>query len=212
MHCTAILLLTFALTVLAVNKSESYAPISAVSLPRRQLMTCNQTYGQRFESCGGPESTFCYNAGAGQSCCPDKGYCEAGTYCAPVAGYCCDENEDLPTCARIAGFTLPASLAAAASATAMSTDEGNMTIALSTPTTGATLFQSSTTTALANTSQQTATLSLPPVDSDPFVQLVTTDCVSTQSTVAGFGTTSVANQAANSTGNVTPLGGKSSSE
>ncbi|KAF7531472.1 hypothetical protein G7054_g8838 [Neopestalotiopsis clavispora] len=207
MQFSVVLLSTFALTVLAVNKSESYAPISAASLPRRQLMSCNQTYGTGFESCGGPDSTFCYNASAGQSCCPDKGYCEEGTYCAPVPGYCCDENEDLPTCARVAGFTLPASLATATPTIVMNTNMGNMTDAVSTSSIDATLLPPSTTTVPSTTSLKTDGSSLPTVDSDPISQIVTTDCVSTQPTVDAFETTSAASEAANSTGTstVTPF-------
>ncbi|KAI0176698.1 hypothetical protein BJ166DRAFT_584861 [Pestalotiopsis sp. NC0098] len=217
MQLLAILFPACALAVLAVNRSESYAPISAALLARRQLMTCNETYGAGFESCGGPDSTFCYNAGIGQTCCPDKGYCDAGTYCAPVAGYCCDENEDLPTCARNAGFTLPASLAAA-SATATGANVDNMTVAVlsssaeatvfessmtPTPLSEATAFQSSVTTAPSTTVLEAS--SLPTVDSEPIFQSATPDCISTVSTVTGFGATSLATQAANNTGTAVPF-------
>ncbi|KAI8961863.1 hypothetical protein F5Y11DRAFT_348074 [Daldinia sp. FL1419] len=48
--------------------------------------------------------------------CADNGFCDSGKYCAPVAGYCCLEGEDLETCARNAGFTLPGSAPNASSA------------------------------------------------------------------------------------------------
>jgi hypothetical protein len=76
------------------------------SMRKRQLMTCEQTYGSGSINCGA--STFCYNPAAGQSCCQvDFGYCDKGSYCAPVAGFCCLENESLQDCARLAGFDLP---------------------------------------------------------------------------------------------------------
>ncbi|KAK3341149.1 hypothetical protein B0T25DRAFT_332224 [Lasiosphaeria hispida] len=99
---------------------------------RRHFMSCEETYGQGWNPCGNEvrrlracgmahnswcadvsvskqNSTFCYNPNHGQSCCKvDNGYCDAGTHCAPVAGYCCIDGEDLETCAKNAGFELPA--------------------------------------------------------------------------------------------------------
>ncbi|KAI1734237.1 hypothetical protein F4680DRAFT_358205 [Xylaria scruposa] len=94
--------------VLATQATESYSPISVPS-PKRQLMSCESTYGSGSTPCGGPESTQCYNPSMGQTCCQDSGYCDSGSYCAPVAGYCCLNGEDLATCARNAGFDLPSS-------------------------------------------------------------------------------------------------------
>ncbi|KAI5920050.1 hypothetical protein F4810DRAFT_713919 [Camillea tinctor] len=97
---------------------ENYAPVFPVG-QKRQLMTCEQTYGSGSMQCGGMDSRFCFNPNLGQTCCEqDSGYCEQGTYCAPVAGYCCVEGEDLVTCAKNAGFDLPnsASISMAASA------------------------------------------------------------------------------------------------
>ncbi|KAI0863088.1 hypothetical protein F4860DRAFT_522644 [Xylaria cubensis] len=106
--------------VLATQASESYSPISVPS-PKRQLMSCEYTYGNGSIPCGGPESTWCYNPGLGQTCCQDSGFCDTGSYCAPVAGYCCLEDEDLATCAKNAGFDLPSS---AVGHTATSTSKG----------------------------------------------------------------------------------------
>ncbi|KAI0555199.1 hypothetical protein F4679DRAFT_578586 [Xylaria curta] len=94
--------------VLATQATENYSPISVPS-PKRQLMSCEYTYGNGSIPCGGPESTWCYNPGQGQTCCQDSGFCDSGSYCAPVAGYCCLEDEDLATCAKNAGFNLPSS-------------------------------------------------------------------------------------------------------
>ncbi|KAK1769544.1 hypothetical protein QBC33DRAFT_556836 [Phialemonium atrogriseum] len=78
---------------------------------KRGLMTCEETYGQGWGRCGDETSIFCYNPSLGQSCCPtDFGYCDAGSYCAPVGGYCCVDGENLATCAKNAGFSLPPSL------------------------------------------------------------------------------------------------------
>ncbi|TRX96773.1 hypothetical protein FHL15_002439 [Xylaria flabelliformis] len=81
--------------VLATQASESYSPISVPS-PKRQLMSCEYTYGNGSIPCGGPESTWCYNPGLGQ-------------------------DEDLATCAKNAGFDLPSS---AVEHTATSTSTG----------------------------------------------------------------------------------------
>ncbi|KAI0512455.1 hypothetical protein F5B22DRAFT_648559 [Xylaria bambusicola] len=79
---------------------------------RRQVMTCEKTYGAGSLPCGGEESTWCFNPELGQTCCKlDGGFCNAGSYCAPVAGYCCFDDEDLATCAKRAGFDLPSGAA-----------------------------------------------------------------------------------------------------
>ncbi|KAI1863875.1 uncharacterized protein JN550_009373 [Neoarthrinium moseri] len=110
---------------------RNFAPLPAAIIHKRQLLTCNQTYGGDSQVCGGVDSTFCYSPSAGHTCCPDKGYCERGSYCAPVAGFCCAEvgvvrcpeylmvltklqGEDLGTCAQNAGFTIPGTLAVTA--------------------------------------------------------------------------------------------------
>ncbi|KAI1142710.1 hypothetical protein F5Y05DRAFT_365862 [Hypoxylon sp. FL0543] len=101
------LLLWFGLFAAA---QEKYARISAVQL-KRETVTCEQTYGNGSQPCGGSESTYCFNPSDGQSCCAtDNGFCGSGKYCAPVAGYCCLEGEDLETCAKNAGFALPGSI------------------------------------------------------------------------------------------------------
>ncbi|KAI1312424.1 hypothetical protein F5Y03DRAFT_408465 [Xylaria venustula] len=100
------LLLLSAFELLA-QATESYSPLSSSSRGR-QLMTCDQTYGNGSLPCGEPESTWCYNPGLGQTCCQlDGGFCTGGDYCAPVAGYCCLEGENLETCAARAGFQWP---------------------------------------------------------------------------------------------------------
>ncbi|KAH6853391.1 hypothetical protein B0I37DRAFT_409564 [Chaetomium sp. MPI-CAGE-AT-0009] len=74
----------------------------------RQYMSCRETYGEGWRTCGSWTSRSCYSPDLGHSCCNvDNNYCEAGTWCAPVAGYCCLDTEDLETCARNAGFELP---------------------------------------------------------------------------------------------------------
>ncbi|KAI1645712.1 uncharacterized protein F4817DRAFT_167550 [Daldinia loculata] len=106
-------MLTFSLLLLCcgllVSAQEKHAGTSVVR-HKRETGTCEQTYGEGSQSCGGSGSTYCFNPKIGQSCCSaDKGFCDSGKYCAPVAGYCCLEGEDLETCARNAGFTLPSS-------------------------------------------------------------------------------------------------------
>lgn len=59
------LLPLFALLVIG---KENYAPLSPARIYERQLMTCNQTYGQDSVVCGGADSTFCYSPTAGQVC------------------------------------------------------------------------------------------------------------------------------------------------
>ncbi|KAH8910926.1 hypothetical protein BR93DRAFT_300576 [Coniochaeta sp. PMI_546] len=128
----------------AANRQESYAaavhPTHVASLhTKRDLLTCEQTYGENWIQCGAADSTFCYNPTEGQTCCAqDAGYCDAGTWCAPVAGFCCLDGEDVSTCAREAGFDLPASL-------------GSSTTVSSTTT----LTRSSTTTTLSSTTTST---------------------------------------------------------
>ncbi|OIW35088.1 hypothetical protein CONLIGDRAFT_41516 [Coniochaeta ligniaria NRRL 30616] len=136
----------------SANRQESYAavvhPTHVASLHmRRQLLTCEQTYGLNWTTCGDAASTFCYNPSEGQvratrlpasptpipipqltrsgntqACCAqDAGYCDAGTWCAPVAGFCCLDGEDVATCAREAGFEVPASSGSGADTTVSST-------------------------------------------------------------------------------------------
>ncbi|KAK3695761.1 hypothetical protein B0T22DRAFT_478389 [Podospora appendiculata] len=65
--------------------------------------TCAEACGEGFETCGGDTGAvlFCYDPGAGQSCCPDgQGRaCDAGFYCVkdPTGGttYCCDDQLNL---------------------------------------------------------------------------------------------------------------------
>ncbi|KAI0914694.1 hypothetical protein F4823DRAFT_633913 [Ustulina deusta] len=104
LHSSLFLLPAFELLAQA---TESYSPLSTPS-GRRQLVTCDQTYGNGSIPCGGPESTWCFNPNLGQTCCEREGaFCNDGSYCAPVAGYCCFDDEDLVTCAARAGFDLP---------------------------------------------------------------------------------------------------------
>ncbi|KAI0818062.1 hypothetical protein GGR55DRAFT_54641 [Xylaria sp. FL0064] len=104
LHSSLLLLPAFGLLAQA---TEGYSPLSMPSR-RRQLMTCDQTYGNGSIPCGEPERQLCYNPGLGQTCCKlDGGFCNEGSYCAPVAGYCCLKDEDLPECAERAGFQLP---------------------------------------------------------------------------------------------------------
>ncbi|KAI0116833.1 hypothetical protein F4814DRAFT_263188 [Daldinia grandis] len=104
MHTFLLLLLSCGLLVSAQEKHASIP----IMHHKRETGTCEQTYGESSQSCGGSGSTYCFNPKMGQSCCStDNGFCDSGKYCAPVAGYCCLEGEDLETCARNAGFTLP---------------------------------------------------------------------------------------------------------
>ncbi|KAI8632167.1 hypothetical protein F5Y19DRAFT_353289 [Xylariaceae sp. FL1651] len=117
LYSSLLLLLAFGLLAEA---TEGYSPLSELS-HRRQVMTCEQTYGNGSVLCGGAESAWCFNPSLGQTCCPlDNGFCNKGKYCAPVAGYCCFDSEDLATCAKNAGFDLP-SLATEPTAIAAST-------------------------------------------------------------------------------------------
>ncbi|RKU42724.1 hypothetical protein DL546_004007 [Coniochaeta pulveracea] len=105
-----LLLFTSALLVeQAVATETKHAPVAGDGhLRRRDLLTCEQTYGSGWTPCGAADSTFCYNPSEGQTCCPeDAGYCDAGAYCAPVAGFCCLYSEDFGTCADNSGFQLP---------------------------------------------------------------------------------------------------------
>ncbi|KAI1368640.1 hypothetical protein F5Y08DRAFT_335535 [Xylaria arbuscula] len=97
---------------LLAQATESY-PQSSTPAWKRQVMSCEQTYGNGSIPCGSEETTKCYNPGLGQTCCElDGGFCNAGSYCAPVKGYCCLEDEDLGGCAKRAGFVLPPDSAA----------------------------------------------------------------------------------------------------
>ncbi|KAI1157162.1 hypothetical protein F4825DRAFT_467989 [Nemania diffusa] len=92
---------------LPAQAAEGYTRFSGLSR-KREVMTCDETYGNGSIPCGESESSWCFNPTLGQTCCPlDRGFCSSGSYCAPVAGYCCFEGEDLVTCARNAGFELP---------------------------------------------------------------------------------------------------------
>ncbi|KAI0460200.1 hypothetical protein F5B21DRAFT_498802 [Xylaria acuta] len=105
LHSILLLMPAFGLVAQA---TESYWPISVPST-KRQLITCEHTYGNGSIPCGGAESTWCFNPGLGQTCCQDGGWCDSGSYCAPVKGYCCPEDVDLATCAKNAGFDMPSS-------------------------------------------------------------------------------------------------------
>jgi hypothetical protein len=61
-----VLVPAFALTALA---QESYAPVgiaAASAAQKRQAMSCEQTYGTGSVTCGGTDSTFCYNPSLNQ--------------------------------------------------------------------------------------------------------------------------------------------------
>ncbi|KAK4153389.1 hypothetical protein C8A00DRAFT_33873 [Chaetomidium leptoderma] len=74
----------------------------------RQYLSCEETYGSEWETCGDRNSRSCYSPALKHSCCGvDNSYCDEGAWCAPVAGYCCSDSEDLEACARNAGFELP---------------------------------------------------------------------------------------------------------
>ncbi|KAM7198500.1 hypothetical protein V8F33_005006 [Rhypophila sp. PSN 637] len=74
--------------------------------------TCAEACGDGFESCSAREKSFlfCYNPGAGQTCCPGGSgrACDAGYYCAtdPNEGetYCCHQELDLAQCASDLGI------------------------------------------------------------------------------------------------------------
>ncbi|KAI1493149.1 hypothetical protein F5X96DRAFT_267151 [Biscogniauxia mediterranea] len=50
---------------LPVFAKENYAPVFAAG-HKRQLMTCEQTYGAGSMQCGGMDSRFCFNPNLGQ--------------------------------------------------------------------------------------------------------------------------------------------------
>lgn len=129
-----ILLASALLATEARATDTRHAPVSAPRQFRRDLTTCEQTYGLGWARCGAGDSTFCYNPSQGHVGCPsplshrpfctpadfippkqvccteDSGYCERGQYCGPVAGYCCVEGEDFGTCADANGFPLPTTI------------------------------------------------------------------------------------------------------
>ncbi|KAK3898860.1 hypothetical protein C8A05DRAFT_18621 [Staphylotrichum tortipilum] len=81
-----------------------FKQLSSIS---RQYLSCEETYGGGWETCGDQNSELCYSPALGHSCCEvDNSHCGKDTWCAPVAGYCCLHSEDLDTCARNAGFEL----------------------------------------------------------------------------------------------------------
>ncbi|KAI1461639.1 hypothetical protein F4805DRAFT_453522 [Annulohypoxylon moriforme] len=128
------LLAWFGLFALA---QEKHGHVRVSVIHKRQTVTCEEMYGNGSQTCGGPESTYCFNPTSGQSCCAaDNGFCDAGKYCAPVGGYCCFEGEDLETCARNAGFTLPDSVSVSNNSTmgANAIAAGSTTAATSSPT------------------------------------------------------------------------------
>ncbi|KAG9242655.1 hypothetical protein BJ878DRAFT_159025 [Calycina marina] len=80
---------------------------------RRDVLTCDDTYGPGLVNCGDAVTQMCYNPALGKTCCPlDNGYCRSGQVCAPVAGYCCDENEYLETCATRFDVTISSAISA----------------------------------------------------------------------------------------------------
>ncbi|KAI1431151.1 hypothetical protein GGR50DRAFT_698296 [Xylaria sp. CBS 124048] len=120
------LLLVLPASGLIAQPKETYLPLSA-PLRRRQLMTCDQTYGNGSIPCGGADSRWCFNPRLDQisssalhlllkptmkqmRCQLDSGFCSKRSYHASVAGYCCLEGEDLATCTQNAGFDLPGSV------------------------------------------------------------------------------------------------------
>ncbi|KAK6948659.1 hypothetical protein Daesc_010429 [Daldinia eschscholtzii] len=80
-------MLTFSFLLLCcgllVSAQEKHVRVSAVH-HKREAGSCEQNYGEGSQLCGGEGSTFCFNPKIGQ-------------------------GEDLETCARNAGFTLPGS-------------------------------------------------------------------------------------------------------
>lgn len=46
------------------HRQESYAALTAH--PKRELLTCEQTYGANWTQCGDANSTYCYNPSEGQ--------------------------------------------------------------------------------------------------------------------------------------------------
>ncbi|KAK1755167.1 hypothetical protein QBC47DRAFT_414068 [Echria macrotheca] len=108
MHCP---ILTFVATAILIFPTIHAGESPVRPNIKRQFMSCAETYGESWIPCGDVASTFCYNPLLGQSCCEtDNGYCDPGTHCAPVPGHCCLDGEDLATCARNAGFQLPAGI------------------------------------------------------------------------------------------------------
>ena len=45
------------------NREESYSPLVPL---KRDLLTCEQTYGTGWTQCGNTDTTFCYNPSEGQ--------------------------------------------------------------------------------------------------------------------------------------------------
>jgi len=117
MQVTTVLVLAAALSqsVLA-DYNRDYAPLTILSrraaiARQEQALTCPETYGSGSMACGSSSLRLCFNPTAGESCCTnDGGFCKAGWNCAPVVGFCCKDGEDLATCAKNAGFELPASV------------------------------------------------------------------------------------------------------
>jgi hypothetical protein len=48
----------------ASHRQESYATVTGYA--KRELLTCEQTYGANWTQCGDADSTFCYNPSEGQ--------------------------------------------------------------------------------------------------------------------------------------------------
>jgi len=116
MRLSAIFILATGAVAQFAGQSRNSPLDPFVNVRKRQLLSCEETYGQGSINCGA--STFCFNPALGQSCClVDFGYCEKGSYCAPVAGYCCMEGESLQDCAKIAGFDLPKTVTQSLTAT-----------------------------------------------------------------------------------------------
>ncbi|KAI0890611.1 uncharacterized protein GGS22DRAFT_183957 [Annulohypoxylon maeteangense] len=123
---------------------EKHGHVRVSVVHRRETPTCEGMYGSGSQTCGGPDSTYCFNPTSGQSCCEaDHGFCDAGKYCAPVGGYCCFEGEDLATCAQNAGFTLPASISNSSSSAGANAMAGSATVASPTMTVAPFLKESS---------------------------------------------------------------------
>ncbi|KAB5536540.1 hypothetical protein GE09DRAFT_330743 [Coniochaeta sp. 2T2.1] len=136
----------------AVRLPAQLSPVAAISgyRTRRQLLTCEQTYGADWIQCGDAESTYCFNPSEGQTCCAqDAGYCDAGAWCAPVPGFCCLDGEDVATCAVEAGFELPttaaSSLPSVTSASTATTTRSSSTTVISSTTTSTTFTSTNST-------------------------------------------------------------------
>ncbi|KAM7219511.1 hypothetical protein V8F06_005066 [Rhypophila decipiens] len=163
-------------------------------------VTCAEACGDGFESCSARDKSllFCYNPGAGQTCCPGGSgrACDAGYYCAtdPEEGqtYCCDEELDLAQCASDLGIP---------SAVVPTTATPSATKTLSSTTTSASRTKSKTTRVTLGTTTsipQTLPASMSSVASPPTTAVTTTltSSMGANYTTTGAPTTSIVTAAA----------------